>query len=180
MNRDPQRSSRDDALARARSHSPFLREGLIARPEIADAFLAEGAEAAASFALSRRSDDVEVALRQMRRGLALAVALGDLAGELPLERATQLLSDFADPAIDTALNAAIADRVSGADSTGFAVIAMGKLGSHELNYSSDVDLLLLFDPDSLARRERDDAGEAAVRVGRRLIELLQKRRRTVT
>src|SRR5580765_1805217 len=108
MNRDPQRSSRDDALARARSHSPFLREGLIARPEIADAFLAEGAEAAASFALSRRSDDVEVALRQMRRGLALAVALGDLAGELPLERATQLLSDFADSAIDTALNAAIA------------------------------------------------------------------------
>jgi glutamate-ammonia-ligase adenylyltransferase len=175
MNRDPQRSSRDDALARARSHSPFLREGLIARPEIADAFLAEGAEAAASFALSRRSDDVEVALRQMRRGLALAVALGDLAGELPLERATQLLSDFADSAIDTALNAAIADRVSGADSTGFAVIAMGKLGSHELNYSSDVDLLLLFDPESLARRERDDAGEAAVRVGRRFIELLQRR-----
>ena len=157
------------------SHSPFLREGLIARPEIADAFLAEGAEAAASFALSRRSDDVEVALRQMRRGLALAVALGDLAGELPLERATQLLSDFADSAIDTALNAAIADRVSGADSTGFAVIAMGKLGSHELNYSSDVDLLLLFDPESLARRERDDAGEAAVRVGRRFIELLQRR-----
>ena len=40
---------------------------------------------------------------------------------------------------------------------------MGKLGSHELNYSSDVDLLLLFDPETLPRRERDDAGEAAVR-----------------
>jgi glutamate-ammonia-ligase adenylyltransferase len=52
---------------------------------------------------------------------------------------------------------------------------MGKLGSHELNYSSDVDLLLLFDPDTLPRRERDDPGEAAVRVGRRLIEILQKR-----
>jgi glutamate-ammonia-ligase adenylyltransferase len=52
---------------------------------------------------------------------------------------------------------------------------MGKLGSRELNYSSDVDLLLLFDPDTLPRRERDDVGEAAVRIGRRLIELLQGR-----
>jgi glutamate-ammonia-ligase adenylyltransferase len=52
---------------------------------------------------------------------------------------------------------------------------MGKLGSRELNYSSDVDLLLLFDPDALPRRERDDAGEAAVRIGRRVIELLQRR-----
>ena len=111
----------------------------------------------------------------MRRGLALAVALGDLAGELSLEDATRLLSDFADAAIEAAISKAIAERVPGADSTGFAVIAMGKLGSHELNYSSDVDLLLLFDPRSLARRERDDAGEAAVRVGRRLIELLQRR-----
>ena len=112
MNRDPQRSSRDDALARARSHSPFLREGLIARPEIADAFVAEGAEAAASFALSRRSDDVEVDLRRMRRGFGARGRSRRSAGELPLERATQLLSDFADSAIDTALSAAIADRVS--------------------------------------------------------------------
>ena len=52
---------------------------------------------------------------------------------------------------------------------------MGKLGSHELNYSSDVDLLLLFDPGTLPRRDRDDAGEAAVRIGRRIIEILQKR-----
>ena len=52
---------------------------------------------------------------------------------------------------------------------------MGKLGSHELNYSSDVDLLLLFDPATLPKRAREDSGEAAVRVGRRLIEILQKR-----
>ena len=51
---------------------------------------------------------------------------------------------------------------------------MGKLGSHELDYSSDVDLLLLFDPAVLPRRERDDAGEA-VRIARQIIEILQKR-----
>ena len=120
-------------------------------------------------------DDLAASLRRQRQGLALAVALGDLSGELQLEQVTQLLSDFADRAIDQAVRAAIAERVPDAEPQGFAVIAMGKLGSHELNYSSDVDLLLLFDPDRLPRRDRDDPGEAAVRVGRRLIELLQKR-----
>ncbi len=86
-----------------------------------------------------------------------------------------MLSGFADAAIDEAVSAAISERVPDAVPTGFAVIAMGKLGSRELNYSSDVDLLLLFDPGTLSRRAREDAGEAAVRVGRRLIELLQKR-----
>ena len=55
------------------------------------------------------------------------------------------------------------------------ILALGKLGSRELNYSSDVDLVLLFDPETLPRRPRDEPGEAAVRYGRRFIELLQQR-----
>ena len=69
----------------------------------------------------------------------------------------------------------MSERVPDAQPRGFAVIAMGKLGSHELNYSSDVDLLLLFDPETLPKRGRDDSGEAAVRIGRRIIEIMQKR-----
>jgi [glutamine synthetase] adenylyltransferase / [glutamine synthetase]-adenylyl-L-tyrosine phosphorylase len=174
MNRNDH-SQREGALARAQRHSPFLREALSAHPAIADSFLREGAEAAVALALHSSSEDVEADLRRKRRALALAVALGDLAGELSFERATLLLSDFADWAIDTALKTAMRERVPDASQTGFAVIAMGKLGSRELNYSSDVDLLLLFDPETLPRRPRDDAGEAAVRIGRRLIELLQRR-----
>src|SRR6185295_3902107 len=105
----------------------------------------------------------------------LAVALGDLAGELALEDVTRHLSEFADQAIERALAGAVGERVAGAGPDGIAVIALGKLGSGELNYSSDVDLLLLFDPERLARLERDDAGEAAVRIARRMIEILQKR-----
>jgi len=168
--------AREDAIARAREHSPFLREALSARSEIAGAFLANGASAAVELAIKAAPDlTLERQLRKRRHGLALAVALGDLAGELPLERVTALLSDFADRAIDQAIAAAIAERVPEAEPQGFAVIAMGKLGSRELNYSSDVDLLLLFDPATLPRRAREDPGEAAVRIGRRLIELLQKR-----
>ena len=175
MNRQATSAAREDALERARRHSPFLRDALQALPKIGDAFMANGAESAAELALSAAAGSVEDELRRQRYGLALAVALGDLAGEMPLERVTGLLSDFADRAIDEAVREAIAERVPGADPQGFAVIAMGKLGSHELNYSSDVDLMLLFDPENLPRRARDDAGEAAVRIGRRVIEILQKR-----
>jgi glutamate-ammonia-ligase adenylyltransferase len=175
MNRDDPKSRRQGAVDRAERFSPFLREALAANPDIADSFLREGGEAAAALSLSVQGHEVEAALRRQRRRLALAVALGDLAGELSLERATRLLSDFADKSIDTALATAMRERVPDAEPQGFAVIAMGKLGSRELNYSSDVDLLLLFDLDRLPRRARDDAGEAAVRIGRRLIELLQRR-----
>jgi len=175
MSRNSSTSDRDGAIERAGEHSPFLRDALAARPEIADAFLKLGAVAAAGLSVQSSAQDLSATLRRQRQGLALAVALGDLSGELSLEQVTRLLSDFADDAIDQAVQAAIAERTPDSEPRGFAVIAMGKLGSHELNYSSDVDLLLLFDPETLPRRERDDAGEAAVRVGRRVIELLQKR-----
>jgi glutamate-ammonia-ligase adenylyltransferase len=175
MSLDSSTAGRAATLQRAAEHSPFVRECLAARPEIADAFLELGAIRAADLALQASADDLAAALRRQRQGLALAVALGDLCGEFTLEQVTRLLSDFADRAIDDAVRMAIAERVPDADPCGFAVIAMGKLGSHELNYSSDVDLLLLFDPEALPKRSRDDPGEAAVRIGRRLIELLQKR-----
>ncbi len=175
MRRHFSMDARADALRRASDHSPFLREAIQARGDIVELFAEYGAVAAAELALRATGPNVESRLRRKRHGLALAVALGDLAGELPLEEVTRLLSDFADHAIDETVMAAIEERVPDCEMQGFAVIAMGKLGSRELNYSSDVDLLLLFDPETLPRRSRDDPGEAAVRIGRRLIELMQKR-----
>lgn len=166
---------RAGALERASLHSPFLRDAILARNDIANMFLASGADRAIALALESDAASLEARLRRQRRGLALAAALGDLAGELSLEAVTRSLSDFADQAINEAVEAALSERVPGAEPQGFAVIAMGKLGSSELNYSSDVDLLLLFDPDTMPRRDRDDAAETAVRYGRRLIEILQKR-----
>ena len=166
---------RTGAVRRAEAHSPFLREALRAWPDIADRFLRDGAEAAAAASLAVERGDIETTLRARRQALALAVALGDLGGELGLERVTELLSRFADSAIEAALTLAIAERYPDAEPVGFAVVALGKLGSIELNYSSDVDLSLLFDPATLPRREREEAGEAAVRIGRRLIEILQRR-----
>ncbi len=115
------------------------------------------------------------ALRRERSGYALALAIGDLAGLLTLEEVTAELSMLAGRVLERAIAAAIAERYPDAPVRGFAAIALGKLGSRELNYSSDVDLLFLFDPATLPRREREDAGQAAVRIGQRVVELLQKR-----
>jgi len=168
-------SARSDAIDRARSHAPFLRELLAAHPDIAAAFSAEGPFKAAKLALEAKGEDVDSELRRRRLALALAVALGDLAGELSLEEVTGLLSDFADSALDRAVEAAIAELCPGERSGGFSVIALGKLGSRELNFSSDVDLIFLFDPATLPRRQRDEPGDSAVRIGRRVVEILQKR-----
>ena len=167
--------NRRSVLELAAAQSPFLRQCAAAFPDVAQAFADRGAEAAVAVALAIEADEIGAVLRRRRTALALAVGLGDLAGEFCLEQVTAILSDFADEAIDRALAAAAGERVPGATSAGFAVLALGKLGSHELNYSSDVDLILLFDPAILARRERDEPGEAAVRIARRLVELLQQR-----
>ena len=175
VNRQSLGDERGEAVSRAERFSPFLREAMAALPDIVRLFVEKGSHDAVAAALAADADTLAAKLRRKRLGLALAVGLGDLAGELSLERVTQLLSGFADQAMDEALAAALRERVPDEEARGIAVIAMGKLGSRELNYSSDVDLILLFDPERLPRRQRDDPAEAAVRVARRMIELLQQR-----
>ncbi len=175
MESDATTAGRDDALDRATHYSPFLRETAVAYPHLIELFRKNGAETAVAAALAAGGESAGAELRRRRLGLALAVSLGDLGGELSLERVTALLSNFADQAIARAIDVAFEELMPGEPQRGFAVIALGKLGSNELNFSSDVDLLLLFDPQTLPRRQRDEPGEAAVRIGQRVVELLQKR-----
>jgi [glutamine synthetase] adenylyltransferase / [glutamine synthetase]-adenylyl-L-tyrosine phosphorylase len=167
-------TSISEAIERAKANSPFLA-GLIERnPDLLSLIEAGDFEGALNNSLSRLADDVGTALRQQRQGVALVTAIADLAGVWDLTRVTRILSDFADHALDQAIAAAIEERVPGAPNRGFAVIALGKHGGRELNYSSDIDPIFLFDPKILPHRERDDVAEAAVRYGRRVIELLSK------
>ncbi|WP_283938137.1 bifunctional [glutamine synthetase] adenylyltransferase/[glutamine synthetase]-adenylyl-L-tyrosine phosphorylase [Sphingomonas brevis] len=168
-------ANRSDALKRAENHAPFLRSAMAAFPDLVSGFAAEGSDAAVAKALEMPGETVGERLRRRRHALALAVALADLSGEQPLEWVTAKLSDFADAAMDEALRTAMLERMPEDEPRGLAILALGKLGSRELNYSSDVDLVMLFDPETLPRRPRDEPGEAAVRYGRRFIELMQQR-----
>jgi glutamate-ammonia-ligase adenylyltransferase len=167
----------NEALGRARAHAPYLREQLVARPSVAQALEAGSIEdaIAAARAEGEAAGDAMAAMRRERNGLSLALGIGDLAGVLGLETVVRHLSALADRCLERAVAAAIAERTPGEGTRGFAAIALGKLGSGELNYSSDVDIVLLFDPARLPLRAREDAAEAAVRIGKRVVELLQKR-----
>ncbi len=167
--------ARAEAIERAEAHAPFLRAAIAVFPGISDVFASQGSDAAVARAVAEGGETVGARLRRRRHGLALAVALADLSGEKPLEWVTGTLSDFSDAAMDEALRCAMLERVPDEEPRGLAILALGKLGSRELNYSSDVDLVMLFDPETLPRRAREDPGEAAVRYGRRFVELMQQR-----
>jgi len=161
------------AIERARRHSPFLAQGLDRRPDL-EALLAlgKGEEALRLAKQAGGEGDVGAALRRQRMGIAVALGIGDLAGAFPLARVMQELSDFADRSLDAAIADAIRRRVPDASPEGFSVLALGKHGARELNYSSDIDPILLYDPQTLPRRERDDPGEAAQRIARSIVETL--------
>lgn len=162
------------ALQRARDEAPFLARALSRQPELADLLEQGAGEAALHWARQAGSgcDEVGAALRRERLALATALAIGDLAGAFSLERVMAQLSSFADRALDTAIKEAIARRVPDAEPSGMFALALGKQGAGELNYSSDIDPILLFDPETLPRRDKDDAGEAAQRYAREVVNLL--------
>lgn len=162
------------ALARARAHAPYLATGLERLPDL-EALLAAGDGDGAlgwAKAAGRDCETVGSALRREKLALAVALAVGDLAGAFPLLTVTGELSAFADRALDAAIADAIRRRVPDAEPAGFLALALGKHGAQELNYSSDIDPILLYDPALLPRRERDEPGEAAQRVARALMETM--------
>jgi glutamate-ammonia-ligase adenylyltransferase len=114
------------------------------------------------------SDDIGAALRRAKRRVALWTALCDFAGVWQVEEVCATLTNFADRAVQCAFNYAISQQIARAklpglardahpNDTGLFVLAMGKMGAGELNYSSDIDLICLFDE---ARFPVDDFFEA--------------------
>jgi glutamate-ammonia-ligase adenylyltransferase len=173
--RDEKATRVAEALARARAHSPYLRRLANRETQVAAALDVGDMPAALAFGAAQAPADEAVGaeLRREKRRLALAVAVGDLSGIFSLEEVTGHLSRFADSALDRAIKAAIRERTPDAEPAGFVALALGKHGSRELNYSSDIDPILLFDPQTLPRRAREEPVEAAVRIARRVVELMQ-------
>jgi [glutamine synthetase] adenylyltransferase / [glutamine synthetase]-adenylyl-L-tyrosine phosphorylase len=166
----------NNALDRAGANSPFLALLIERQPDLVAQIKKGDFDAALAAALAVEVDgDTGATLRKQRQGVALVTAIADLSGAWDLTKVTRVLSDFADFALDVAINAAFADRVPDAPVRGFVVIGLGKHGGQELNYSSDIDPIFLYDPDTLPHREREDVADSAVRIGKRVVELLSAR-----
>ncbi|HEY1541339.1 MAG TPA: bifunctional [glutamine synthetase] adenylyltransferase/[glutamine synthetase]-adenylyl-L-tyrosine phosphorylase [Xanthobacteraceae bacterium] len=125
-------------------------------------------------------------LRRMKAEAALLIALADIGGVWDVTRVIRALTDVADTAVGTAVDyllagAACAGRLAPLDparpaaGSGYVVLAMGKMGAHELNYSSDIDLIVFYDPAAPALPPDAEPGPLFIRATRDLIRLLQQR-----
>jgi [glutamine synthetase] adenylyltransferase / [glutamine synthetase]-adenylyl-L-tyrosine phosphorylase len=125
-------------------------------------------------------------LRQFKTDLALLVALCDIGGVWGVEEATRVLTLGADCAVHMAVTFLLREAARGGKfhpvdpdlpcvQSGYIVIGMGKQGAYELNYSSDIDLIIFFDPDIAPLAEGAEATKFFVRLTRDLVKLLHER-----
>jgi len=125
-------------------------------------------------------------LRRAKGRAALLIALADIAGAWALERVTAALTDLADGCVKAALQALLRDAAAKGEFTltdaddpetkcGYTVFALGKHGGRELNYSSDIDILVLFDDETMPYTGRKSRQEFAVRLTRDLVKFMQER-----
>lgn len=163
------------------THSPFLKDLLrrhhdfIAESAGQDPSTVIDAELATLGAAFPSQLALRQALRNARQRLMLYLALSDCAGTLSLSALTHALSQLADAALTAALafelnqlaqRGDFVEDCAAPDACGMAILGLGKLGGHELNYSSDIDLMIFFDPDLFAYTGRKEKKAAAVSLAR--------------
>ncbi|MBP1805478.1 glutamine-synthetase adenylyltransferase [Rubellimicrobium aerolatum] len=178
-----------DLLLGAAGGSPFLadlltREGDWLGPALDDP------EAALAAALSEVPEGppeaLGPALRRAKRRVALLAGLMDLGGAWELEAVTGALTRLADLAVDRAIRALVAEGIArgrlpglgpgdAGTAGGMVALAMGKMGAGELNYSSDIDLVCLFDETRVSREDYPGLRAGFVKVTRAMTAMLQDR-----
>ena len=172
------------------AYSPFLQTCLLSEPDSAATVILSGPEQALEAALlplqtkpGRERAAEALMLRKVRRKVAMIVAMADLAGLWSLDQVTDHLSKFADAAIDHALKFLLLDASNRGEfssndedepnrESGIIILGMGKYGARELNYSSDIDLIILFDPQRIPYIGQESHLAFATRLTRVLVHLL--------
>src|SRR5437899_6381608 len=130
--------------------------------------------------------DVMASLRRMKAEAALLIALCDIGGVWPVMRVTAALTDVAVSSVRAALQYLLRQEAARGklsppnseapeEGCGLIVLAMGKMGAGELNYSSDVDLIVFFDPDNTTLASDIEPQPFFVRVTQGMARILQQR-----
>jgi glutamate-ammonia-ligase adenylyltransferase len=183
-----------DLVAGIIAHSPFLTRIMRQHPDWLIEALAADPDAlferliAGILPDARAAGSIEAAmsgLRLVRKHLALHIALADLAGIWSVDQVVTALTIFADAAVDAALRLALGAAVASErladdrlfeepDRSGLTVLAMGKHGANELNYSSDIDLIVLFDPAAVPLAAGREPLDVVVRIIKDLVKILHE------
>jgi glutamate-ammonia-ligase adenylyltransferase len=187
-----------DLLAALSEHSPFLWRLALADPtrladlaerpadkSLRDILERQEGYAPAFAAGTVTREEVARGLRRNRDALALLAGLADLGGVWDVDEATAALSDFADRSVRSAVGVVLyeartagrlkLDAAAPEEGSGLVVLALGKHGARELNYSSDIDLVVFFDPEAPALGGSGDGTTIYSRIAREVAKLLQER-----
>jgi glutamate-ammonia-ligase adenylyltransferase len=183
-----------DFIVAALSLSPFLRDIARLLPsllveaverDIRECLAETVASARAAWQLTTEAE-VMTALRRAKRRAAFLIALGDLAQAFDCAETTAWLSDLAEAAVAAAIDhlllaahqsgkLVLKDLARPSVGSGVIVLGMGKLGGRELNYSSDIDIVVFYEPEAEILASPEDGTETFARLLRRLIRILQDR-----
>ena len=175
-------------------NSPYLTEIVLQNPEFMTDLGRRGPDAVttdlmaalnATTAAARTGKapaEIATTLRRQKRQFALAVAIADIAGVWPLERITGTLSALANGCLEALIDGILLQierdgqlALNGdPDGAALTILGMGKLGADELNYSSDIDLILLFDRDAPAVAGNEQHQRHFVRAARLLVQLMSE------
>ena len=180
-------------LASVFGNSAFLGRLALRETQALEEYFTAGPQAVLNAAIAQgeavaTADSEGRAMAQLRiakRRAALAIAMADIEGRWDVGKVTAELSRFADACVCGALRFLLrqeAERAGMAErdgarleqSAGLTVLAMGKYGAHELNYSSDIDLVVFYDAEKFPFSKRGDMRGAAVDIVRGLVKLLSE------
>jgi glutamate-ammonia-ligase adenylyltransferase len=194
----------DDAGGRALleavfGNSPYLTQAILLNPGFFRRLLGDGPDATFRTLRQELADEtspagqgdgetarIMAALRTAKSRTALLIALADITGAWSLEQVTEALSAFAGEALSIVTahllgkNAAAGEiKLSHPDDperdSGFIVLGLGKLGASELNYSSDVDLIVLYDHEKALYTGSQSPQQCFVRIARELVRMMEER-----
>ena len=164
---------------------PMLTELLAMPPEMALQAIFEETQEAGQ---EQDMEGAKAQLRALKARIAMLLALMDLSGLWTTEKIMEALSRFADRAVAAAFSVSLRslfpEESLPLESTGMGIFAMGKHGAGELNYSSDVDLVVFYNQDVLASQldgrrlppRMKTAKQIAVQVTRLAVDILQEQR----
>jgi len=176
--------------------SPFLREILIQQPHFLEPLRHTSLASQIEILIAQMTklDEMEdisesklmMQLRQIKKQAALLIALGDLGGLSDLKMTMRFLSRMAEAALGCSLRFLLRQAHESGKiklpnpqnpetGCGLVVLALGKLGSHELNYSSDIDLIAFIDETAAAIVDIPTSVDVFSKLMRRLSRILQER-----
>lgn len=196
------KDSSREALAKAVfGHSPFLSAIARRTPDMAADILAGSPDATFDALIEamcaprpegEKTPDLMTFLREKKAAVALLTAVADISGQWTLEQVTLALSQFADTALELGLAHLLHARMSTGElawpngnaepvspslsaNSGYFILGMGKLGAFELNYSSDIDLIALYDPARVTYAGNSTPKQCFIKITQELMQIMEAR-----